>query len=166
MKTWLHTDCRHSNYQMLKRKVFLFRSLARKCFVVYIIIHKCTVNILFDSHTWKNFSLEIIGYSTIYLLHKHHTFEWKYVLFHSFAWKHFAVYLIRQTRLMFRLKNMILWGLSIAAIIHLNSIFCLISGCYDFGIMVWCMLAYIYQVFVYIAFYTVHFLFSWSVFSL
>ena len=46
-------------------------------------------------------------------------------LFHCLAWKHFTVYIIRetsyiigQTSLMVRLKNMILWGLSVTAITH------------------------------------------------
>ena len=40
--------------------------------------------------------------------------------FHDWAWKIFAVYIIRQTSLTVRLKNKILWGLSVTAIIHLK----------------------------------------------
>ena len=41
-------------------------------------------------------------------------------LFQGLAWKHFAVYIIRKANLTVRLKNMILWGLSVTIIIHLT----------------------------------------------
>ena len=50
--------------------------------------------------------------------------------------------------------------------LKVRSIFCLISGHYHFETMVCCMLAYIYHVFVYIAFYITPFLLSWSVLPL
>ena len=88
------------------------------------------------------------GCNNIHLLHNYPTLEWKYFLFF-----HFAVYIIRQTSFMVRLKKM-------------KSIVCLISGCYDFETMVWCMLAYVYHVFVYIIFYIICFLLSWPIFPL
>ena len=101
------TDCLHSNYHMFKQKVF-FCDWAWK----ENIIIQCTLSVklnapqisLFDVQAWKHYSMEIIGYKNIYLLHKDHTFERKHIFFHGLVWKHFAVYLIGQTGLTVRLK--------------------------------------------------------------
>ena len=93
LKTWFHTDCHHSNYQMLKGKVFC--GLAWECLVVYIISHKCAANIFVWQSGLRTFHGDYwLQQYNIYLLHKRHTFEWKYS-FHGLTWKHFAVYLIR-----------------------------------------------------------------------
>ena len=71
----------------LSETYFLFRGLAWKCFVVYIICHKCTANIfvrLENIIPWRSLFATIYAY-TIYLL----------------------VFIIRQTILTVRLKNMI-----------------------------------------------------------
>ena len=107
LKTRFQKDCRHSSYQMLKRNVFLVSWPGLKMYCkVYIISHKCATNILFDGQAWKH-SIEIIGYNKIFLLCKCHTLEWEYLLFHGLVWNHFAVFIIRQTSLTVRLKNMI-----------------------------------------------------------
>ena len=98
---------------------------------MYTISHKRTANI----SVWRSGLKTLFrgDYNNIYLLHKYHKLEWKYFSFHGLAWKHFTAYIIRQTnyiisqiRLVVRLKNITLWGLSAT----------------DFETMAWCMLCY------------------------
>ena len=105
----------------LSKQYFLFRGPAWKYFVVHIISHKCTANIFVLTVRLENIiPREIIGYNNIYLLCKYYSLECKNVLFQGSTWKKFACYVIRQTSLTVRLKNMILLGLSLTAIIHLK----------------------------------------------
>ena len=148
----------------LSEKYFLFRGPAWKCFVVHIMGHKCTANIFVLTVKLENvIPREIIGCNNIYLLCKN-TFECKNVLFQGSTWKKFAYYIIRQTSLTVRLKNMILWGLSLTAIIHLKWKVSFIWYHAAMDLKPWygtCLLIYIYHVFVHIAFYIIHFYFPY-----
>ena len=87
------TDCLHSNYHELKWKVFFSLCPGLKTLSsVYILSVKLSAPqiFLFDGQAWKN-SMEIIGYSNIYLLYEYHTVV--YFLFHGLIWKSFAVFI-------------------------------------------------------------------------
>ena len=66
LKTWFHTDCCHKIIKCLNETYFLFCGRAWKCFVVYIISHKCPTNImkhnLFCGPAWKCFVMCIISH--------------------------------------------------------------------------------------------------------
>ena len=150
----------------LSEKYFLFRGPAWKCFVVHIISHKCTANIFVLTVRLENIiPREIIGYNNIYLLCKYYSLECKNVLLQGSTWKKFACYVIRQTSLTVRLKNMILLGLSLRAIIHLKWKVSFIWYQAAMILKPWygaCLLIYIYHVFVHIAFYIIHFYFPYQ----
>ena len=142
---------------MLKQKVFFVSRPSLKMF--------CSVYYQSQVHSkyfcWtvrlENFTPWILLVTTIYTCCKSiiHLTE-NIFCFMARLENIFAVYIIRQTSLTARLKNMILWGLSVSYYsLKKKSIFYLISGCCDFETMVWCMLAYIYHAFVYIVF-TLH----------
>ena len=111
---------------------------------------------LFDGQAWKHYSMEIISYNNVYLLYKHHTFEWKYFLFHGL--KTFSSLSYQANKF-----DGQVWKCDFVGIIScsnyslkVKSIFCLISGCYDFETMVWCMLVYIYIMSLYILLFTLY----------
>ena len=130
-QTWKHDSTQifiTAIIKSLSKKYFLFCSLSWQCSVVYIIRHKFTAN------TW----VKILVVSWLGL----RTFCSLYYQAHQFDdWKH-LVGTIGHSNYSRKVK----------------SIFWLISGCYDFGIMVRCMLAYIYTL--YITFFIMNFLFS------
>ena len=103
----------------LSKKCFLFCGPAWKRFVVYIIRHKCTANTAWRSGLKTLFHGDY--WLQLYIFVVHVSYNWvKEFLLNGLAWKHFAVYIMRRASLTARLKNMILWGISITTIIHLK----------------------------------------------
>ena len=88
---------------------------------MYIISHKCTANIF----VWRS-GLKTLFHGDyrlkpyIVVVKVSYTQVAIFFVSYGLAWKHFAVYIIRKTGLMVRFKNMVLWRLLAAAIIHVK----------------------------------------------
>ena len=91
-------NCHHSNYQMLKQKVFFvsFPGLKKFCCVYYQSkVHNKHFGLMARLQNIISWRLLVTTIYTCCTSIKASSLEWKYFLFYGLTWKFFAVYLIR-----------------------------------------------------------------------